>query len=262
MSELEAIFLGSGTSHGIPMIGCRCPVCTSTDPRDKRFRTCLAVRLPAETPTHGQVILIDMSPEFRLGALATGLERVDAILFTHGHADHIMGIDDIRRFNDIARRRIDCYSSADTVGILRRCFGYTDREFRNDGWPSLAFHEVAAPTNICGARVTPIHLLHGRQPILGFRMGQMAYCTDCSEIPSASEELLAGLDVLILDGLRISPHPTHFNLDGALREIERLRPKRAILTHIAHEIGHAAVSAKLPPNVELAYDSLRAKVAF
>ncbi len=257
MSDLTITFLGSGTSHGIPMIGCDCPVCHSSDPRDKRLRTSIAIELPSGPPTDGRVILIDTPPEFRLAALANNLRRVDAILFTHSHADHVVGLDDIRRFNEMAGRQIPAYGDPVSLAVIRRCFPYLDRPYMGDGWPSIAFNPIDKPAEVCGVTVTPVPLMHGRQQILGYRIGDFAYCTDCSAIPSSSADLLAGLDVLILDGLRITPHPTHFNLEQALTAAEMLKPRRTFLTHIAHQISHAAVSAKLPPGVALAYDGLK-----
>lgn len=254
---LELILLGSGTSQGIPMIGCRCPVCTSADPRDRRNRTCCAIRLPPGAPTAGRVILIDVPPEFRLAAIRDGLSRVDAVLLTHAHADHIMGLDDLRRYNDMQQAQIPCYAAADWLAIARRCFNYADHPFRRDGWPSLGFEVIDRPTTLCGATVTPIPLAHGSSTVLGYRIGQAAYCTDCSAIPDTSVPLLEGLDVLVLDALRYSPHSAHFNLPQALEAVDRLKPRRAYLTHIAHEVLHAKVSRGLPPGVELAYDGLR-----
>ncbi len=257
---MEILFLGSGTSHGVPMIACDCAVCTSDDPRDKRFRSSIAVLLPPSEPTSGRAIVIDVAPEFRLPATAHNLPRVDAVLLTHSHADHIMGIDDLRRYNDIAKKSIDCLGDAENITIARRCFAHADRPFLNDGWPSMAFQVIERPTEICGVTVTPIPLLHGRQKVLGYRIGDLAYCTDCSEIPPQSLPLLADLDLLVLDGLRYTPHPTHFNIEQALAAVAKIRPRRALLTHIAHQIGHARTSAELPANVQLAYDELRVRV--
>ncbi|KPK84679.1 MAG: hypothetical protein AMJ81_04990 [Phycisphaerae bacterium SM23_33] len=256
-NPIELIFLGTGTSHGVPMIGCHCPVCRSDDPRDRRNRASAAVRA-----ADGWVILIDAPPELRLAAVACGLERVDAICFTHAHADHIMGLDDVRRFNDISGATIDCYSDAGTRRRLREVFGYAEVSYEAAPTyrPSLRFGLIDSPRAICGLEVIPVPLLHGNQPVLGFRIGNMAYCTDCSEIPPASWDLLRGLELLVLDALRHTPHPTHFNLAGALEVVGRLRPGRTLLTHITHELGHRATSESLPENVALAFDGLRLAV--
>jgi phosphoribosyl 1,2-cyclic phosphate phosphodiesterase len=254
MCDLELLFLGSGTSHGVPMIGCQCGACTSSDPRDKRFRASVAVTLGG-----GEVILIDISPEFRLAAIAHQLPRVDALLLTHGHADHIMGLDDIRRYNNIGGGTIPCYGDAGTLEVVRRCFPYAVGPYNHPDRPSISLHEIAAPTEICGAAVQPVPLVHGRLPILGFRIGGMAYCTDCSAIEPAGRAMLAGLDLLVIDALRYTPHPTHMNVEETLAMIETLSPRRALLTHIAHEIRHAELEAKLPPHVRIAYDGLRVR---
>ena len=257
---MDILFLGSGTSHGIPMIGCDCPVCRSDDPRDRRFRASLAVQLPDWPPTDGRVILIDVSPEFRLAAVRDRLARVDAILFTHGHADHIMGLDDVRRYNRLGAA-IPCYADGPTLEKVRRCFGYAVTPYNaSPDRPSITLDLLTSPREICGVTVTPIPLHHGRAMIQGYRIGGLAYCTDCSGIPDESCALLAGLDVLVIDALRHRPHEAHFNLEQALAAVARIAPRRALLTHIAHEIGHAKTSAHLPAGVEIAYDGLRVPV--
>lgn len=255
--QTEIIFLGSGTSHGVPMIGCDCAVCRSEDPRDKRFRSSVALRLPAGPPTDGRVILIDAGPEFRLAAVANRLPRVDAVLLTHSHADHIMGMDDLRRYNNIMGRTIPCHGDEPTLEVLRNCFGYAVRPYENPDRPSFSLHRLDSPQTVAGTLVLPVPLVHGRRRIQGYRIGGLAYCTDCSEIPAEGRKLLEGLDVLVLGALRHTPHAAHFNLPQALAAIRDLAPRRAILTHIAHEFSHAATSRQLPANVSLAYDGLR-----
>ncbi len=250
---MELVFLGTGTSHGVPMIGCDCAVCRSDDPRDRRNRCSAALRLP-----DGGVILIDTPPELRLAALACGLDRVDAILFTHAHADHIMGLDDVRRFNDLSRRAIPCYGSEPTLRRLREVFGYAEIAYDSAPAyrPAVSFRLMESPMRVCGREVCPVPLLHGSEPVLGFRIAGLAYCTDCSVIPARSRRLLQGLEVLVLDALRHTPHPTHLDLKAALDVVADLRPRRALLTHITHHLPHRATAASLPENVAMAHDGM------
>ncbi len=249
-SGLTITVLGSGTSHGVPMIGCDCPVCTSADPRDKRTR-------PSITIGRGRtVLLVDTAPELRLQCLACGVTRVTAVLYTHYHVDHLAGLDDLRRFNWMQGGAIPCYGQPATLDRLRSMFPYV---FRPEGdypsaVPRLALHAIDGPIEIEGVVVTPIPLLHGRLPVLGFRVGNFAYCTDVSEIPRDSWRLLEGLEVLILDALRKRPHPTHFNLDQAVAHAEKIGAGRTFFTHIAHELGHEATNRELPAGMALAYD--------
>jgi len=254
--EVELVFLGTGTSHGVPMIACDCAVCRSADPRDRRNRASVGIRTP-----DGRVILIDTAPELRLSAVAFGIERADAILFTHAHADHIMGLDDVRRFNDVLGAALPCYGQPATLRRLREVFDYAEKPYAAAGAdrPSLRLEPIDAAREICGVEVVPVPLRHGTAEVLGFRIGGLAYCTDCSAIPAGSWDLLAGLDLLVLDALRHRPHPTHFNLAGALDVVRRLGPRRALLTHITHELPHAATDAGLPKGVGLAYDGLVAR---
>lgn len=247
---MRVILLGTGTSHGVPMIGCDCAVCTSTDPRDKRTRTSVIVR------TAGRSILIDTPPELRMQCLANDIRRVDAILYTHQHADHITGLDDLRRFNALQRTVLTCHANPHTAHVLQRMFPYA---FTTDpGYPSakpeLKLDEVDGRFEATGIPVTSIPLLHGKLPILGFRIGRFAYCTDCNSIPEASLDLLGGLDVLVLDALRVRPHPTHFNLEQAVEAARRIGARRTYFTHIAHEIGHADTNASLPDGMALGHD--------
>lgn len=234
------------------MIGCDCAVCTSKDPRDRRTRTSAVFELP------GGNVLIDTGPELRLQCVAHGIRRVDAILYTHHHADHVVGLDDVRRFNWLNRAAMPVYGNARTLENLRRMFPYAfvDDPDYPSAKPELRPRVVDGPFDVCGARIVPLPYLHGALPVLGFRVGTIAYCPDCSFIPDETRPLLAGLDVLILDALRRRPHPTHFNLEQAVAEAHRLGAKRTYFTHIAHELRHAETEAELPAGMYLAYDGL------
>jgi phosphoribosyl 1,2-cyclic phosphate phosphodiesterase len=247
---MKITILGSGTSTGVPMVGCHCPVCTSSDPKDRRTRASLLVE------HDGKFILIDTSPDLRSQALRTGIPRIDAVLFTHTHADHVNGIDDLRGYYLIHREVIPCYGTGETIEHISRCFGYIFAGAQ-DGWysPLLEPHEIVGPFEVFGLEIIPVPLVHGSAFTTGFRIGSTAYLTDCSLIPTDSLELLSGLDVLILDALRYTPHASHFNIDGALQVAEQLRPCRTILTHLTHEVA-CRDAEKLPQGVEFAYDGM------
>jgi phosphoribosyl 1,2-cyclic phosphate phosphodiesterase len=235
------------------MIGCDCDTCRSTDPHDKRWRASVYV----ETDD-GQALLIDAGPDIRAQSLAFNVRRVDAILFTHGHADHIMGLDDIRRFNAIQQRPMSCYGDAATLSDLRRTFFYVfdPSTPRGGGIPQLELFRIVGPFCIGRQEIVPVPIFHGQRPILGLRMGAFAYLTDCSKIPDESWPLLEGLDLLVLDALREKPHPTHFTLAEAVDVTRRIAPRRACFTHMCHNLRHADTCAQLPAGMELAYDGL------
>ncbi len=251
---LKVIVLGSGTSHGVPMIACDCAVCTSRDPRDKRTRPGIALQFDERT------ILVDTSPELRLQCLANDIRRVDAVLYTHHHIDHIAGLDDLRRFNWLQQAVLPCFGQAATLERLRTMFAYVfdGAEDYPSAKPRLTLHEIGpgATLDLFGRTIVPILLLHGRLPVLGFRIGRFAYCTDVSEIPNESWSLLKDLDVLILDALRTRPHPTHFNLEQAVEHAHRIGARQTYFTHIAHELGHEETNAKLPAGMALTHDGL------
>jgi phosphoribosyl 1,2-cyclic phosphate phosphodiesterase len=246
-------FLGTGTSHGVPMIGCTCAVCRSPDPRDRRWRPSVYLELP------GISVLVDTSTDLRSQALQFGVPRVDAILFTHSHADHVMGLDEVRRFNALQGAAIPCFADPSTAAEIRRTFAYifAPRTAVGGGLPMIDLFDVAGEFSLGRHVVTPVPLLHGRRLVLGYRVGGLAYLTDCSEIPEPSFPLLQGVDLLVIDALRDRPHPTHFTVSQALEVVERVRPARALFTHIAHDLPHAETCARLlPRGAELAYDGL------
>ncbi len=262
--SLKITLLGTGTSHGVPMIGCECAVCRSTDPHDTRTRPSILVELreegsPAVSAWAGDVrtILVDTSTDLRMQALTRGVKRVDAILFTHSHADHVMGLDEVRRFNVMKKGAMPCFGDAQTLGDLGRTFAYAfNGEHVGGGVPHLSFFRIGGPFALGGVEIVPVPVMHGPRPILGFRVGSFAYLTDCSGIPEASWPLLDGVKTLVLDALRDRPHPTHFSVTQALEVAARLSPDRTYFTHICHDLPHAATCARLPHGVELAYDGL------
>ena len=237
------------------MIGCNCPVCTSPDPHNSRTRC--SVYIEAENTR----ILIDTPPELRLQALREDINRVDAVLFTHAHADHLFGLDDVRRFNELSGKSMPCYGSAETHESIRRAFEYVFvRTQIGGGKPSLNLIDVDGPFDVDGVCVTPIPVLHGRLNVLGYRIGDFAYVTDCSYISEMSMNMLQNLDTLILGVLRPQPHETHFSLAEGIEVVETLKPNRAFFTHIAHKLDHEATNSILPPHIRLAYDGLKIKV--
>jgi len=247
-------FLGSGTSQGVPMIGCTCAVCQSPATEDKRFRPSIVV-----THDDGTQVLVDTTPDLRSQALAFGLTRVDAVVYTHSHADHIFGLDELRRF--IALRgggTLTVHGDGHTIHDLNRIFGYAfdSPPELGGGVPRLKPVVVDGPFDIAGTTWTPVPVLHGRRQIHGYRIGAFAYLTDCSAIPDPSWDLLEGLDVLVIDALRERPHPTHFSLSEAIVASRRCGARRTLFTHMCHDLGHAETNARLPEGMALAYDGL------
>src|SRR5579872_2577856 len=254
---MKITVLGSGTSVGVPTIGCHCDVCTSTDPRDQRLRPSILVSYD------GHNVLIDTTPDFRTQALRARIARLDAVVFTHSHADHIMGLDDVRPFNFRQSGQIPIYASPETMEAIQRCFRYIwDDRKRETYVPQLDRRILdGSPVDLFGVEFEPIPILHGTQTIYGFRFGAAAYLTDHSEIPPESMEKLRGLDVLFLDALRYKPHPTHSTVERSSKTVELLQPRRAFFTHICHDLGHERAESMLPPHVRLAYDGLELDVA-
>lgn len=265
--SLKVTLLGTGTSHGVPMIGCECAVCKSSDPRDCRTRPSILVEVvdavgasgpPSTSPARVRSVLVDTSTDLRQQALTHGVTSVDAILFTHSHADHIMGLDEVRRFNVMQRAPIPCFADARTLTELRRTFDYifSPAPTVGGGIPQVTLFRIAGPFTLGAIDVVPVPLLHGARPVLGFRFGTFAYLTDCNAIPDGSWPLLAGVRTLVIDALRERSHPTHFSVAEALVIADRLGPERTFFTHICHDLPHAATCARLPAGIELAYDGL------
>jgi phosphoribosyl 1,2-cyclic phosphate phosphodiesterase len=254
MPGFELTFLGTGTSNGVPMIGCQCPVCRSDDPRDHRMRTSAVVRDEAD----GRTYLIDTGPELRLQAIGAGLRHVDAVLVTHGHADHTAGLDDLRRFNEMQQARIPTYANEVAGTMLHERFAYAFADWLGfwGGKPELDLHVVDGPFRPFGTEIVPLPVHHGRLPILGYRFGPLAYLTDVKVIPPETMAALAGTEVLVINALRARPHPTHLSIEDALALIAEIGPREAWLTHLSHEVSHAEVDATLPEGVRLAYDGL------
>ncbi|HAK55670.1 MAG: MBL fold metallo-hydrolase [Vicinamibacterales bacterium] len=251
---MRVTFLGTGTSTGVPVVGCDCATCRSDDPRDRRWRPSLHIEL-----ADGTSVLVDAATDLRAQALRFGVDRVDAILFTHAHADHVLGLDEVRRYNHLQRATIPCYGDTRTLADIRRMFAYvfepTDQ--LGGGLPRLATFTIGGAFCLGRATVVPVPLWHGKRPILGFRVANFAYLTDCNAIPDASWPLLAGVDVLAIDALRTRPHSTHFSLDQAVEAATRVGASRTYFTHMCHDLPHAATCERLPSQMQLAYDGLR-----
>ncbi len=306
--SLELLFLGTGTSAGVPMIGCKCDVCHSTDPRDQRTRPSVLIRYPRNPdlvaddveapPPNTCQWLIDTAPEMRAQMIRHQIDHLDGVFFTHSHADHVFGLDDLRRFNAVMKTPLDIYTEQATLDRLRSMFYYIFEPHKNINQSFIAsliprLIEPGVSLDLHGATWTPLRLLHGKLPILGFRVdhvsqhdtqdrgdegagprsdhtaqpprrdalqprgsGSVAYCTDVSRIPPETYPLLEGLDILVIDALRYRHHPTHLTVDQALEIIDRIKPHRAYLTHIAHDIKHADLESRLPEHVFLAFDGL------
>ncbi len=253
---MKLTFLGTGTSQGIPIIACKCPVCLSTDKRDKRLRTSVFIEVD------GQNIVIDSGPDFRYQMLRAQVEKLDAILFTHEHKDHTAGLDDVRAFNWVNKKAVDIYAEERVQASLKQEFAYVFAEFRYPGIPQLNLWTVENKAfNINGTEVLPIRAKHFRLPVYGYRIEDLAYITDANYISKEEKEKMQGLKVLVVNALRKEKHLSHYTLSEALALIEELKPEVAYLTHFSHQLGfHEDISKELPENVFMAYDGLQIKI--
>lgn len=235
------------------MIGCECEVCRSTDPRDQRSRPSILIE------HEGTSVLVDTSTDLRQQCLRERVSRVDAVVYTHAHADHILGFDELRRFNVMSSQPMPIYADADTLAALRRTFSYAFEppDQLGGGVPQVTVHEITGTFPVGSLTFEPLALFHGRRPVLGFRVGRFAYLTDCNVIPEPTLLRLSGLDVLVLDALRHRPHPTHFSLEEAVAAAGTIRAARTYFTHMCHDLGHEATCAMLPDGMALAHDGLR-----
>jgi phosphoribosyl 1,2-cyclic phosphate phosphodiesterase len=256
--------LGSGTSMGVPTIGCDCAVCTSSDPHDRRTRPSIMVQWDDPDPAADsarRTVLIDTTPDFREQAIREHITRIDAIIYTHGHADHILGLDDVRPLSFprvTGGKKIPLYASDNTAQVLRSVFRYIfEADYKYGGLAQVELQPVNGPIEIFGAKFTPMPVLHGDVPIDAFRFGSAAYLTDFSTVPDETLAQLQGLDILFLDALRHHPHPTHSTVENSLTIVEQLKPRRTFFTHISHDLPHEATNAALPENVRLAHDGLK-----
>ena len=250
---MKVIILGTGTSQGIPIIGCKCKTCTSSNPKDKRLRTSAYIEVS------GLKLLIDTSVDFRQQMLSNGIDDLDAVLFTHHHVDHILGLDDLRQINQRYDKFIDLYGNKLTMDEIKTTFRYAfnDELIAHQAVPLINIHYIdSRKFEINGVEITPIKVIHGRLPIFGYRIGNFAYITDASEIPEEEQMKLQGLDVLILNALRERPHPTHLNIEQAVKLAEKLQSKETYFTHMTHEVLHDEVNKKLPANIKLGYDGM------
>ena len=245
--------LGSGTSMGVPTIGCDCAVCRSPDPRDRRTRPSVMVSY------NGRHVMIDSTPDFCEQALREKITQLDAVLYTHTHADHILGIDDLRHLTYHHKPgKLPLYATPRGCEFLRNMFRYIfEAEYKFGGLPQVDLQPIEGAVELFGARFEPLTVIHGEVPILGFRFGSAAYLTDHSEVPAETREKLHDLDILFLDALRYKPHPTHSTVGQSLEIVEEVKPKRAFFTHICHDLPHEATNGTLPPGVRLAFDGMK-----
>jgi len=250
--------LGSGTSMGVPTIGCDCAVCVSKDRRDRRTRPSVLISY-RDPNDNGRHVMIDSTPDFREQALRENIQQLDAVLYTHTHADHILGIDDLRPLTYLHKPgKMPLYATPHACDFLRNMFPYIFQPtYKFGGLPQVDLNPIEGPVELFGARFEPLTVIHGDTPILGFRFGSAAYLTDHSHVPAETIEKLRGLDVLFLDALRYIPHPTHSTVEQSLKIVETVKPRRTFFTHICHDLPHEATNAALPAGVQLAFDGMK-----
>ncbi|MDR4503986.1 MAG: MBL fold metallo-hydrolase [Candidatus Scalindua sp.] len=252
---MKITFLGTGTSYGVPMIGCECSVCISDNPKNSRTRSSILVSRREHN------ILIDAATELRIQCLINKVKRVDAVLLTHAHADHVLGLDDLRHFNIRQKKMIPVYGSQETLNQIEKMFSYAFEEtISNGSKPKFTLEFIEGSITISDLEIIPIDVMHGLEMVTGYRIDNVAYVTDVSHIPSDSMDKLRGLDLLILDALRIRPHEKHFNIEQALDIARELKPKKTLFTHIAHEVDYDLINGTLPSDIKLAYDGLTVEV--
>lgn len=253
---MKVTFLGTGTSQGIPLIGCKCVVCSSSDPKDKRLRVSVLIE------TGNNHFVIDTGPDFRQQMLRENVTKIDAVLFTHEHKDHIAGLDDIRAYNYILKRKMDIYASENVQNALKREFAYIFDESQYPGIPQLNLHTIEnTPFKIKEISIIPIRAYHFKMPVFGFRIGDFTYITDANLIPEKEKEKIKGSKVIVINALRREPHISHFTLQQAVELMHELKPAKAYFTHISHQLGlHEVVNKELPGFIELAYDGLQVMI--
>lgn len=260
---MKVVILGSGTSQGIPIVGCNCRTCTSKDPKDKRLRVSVFAETDIEINGKPLRILIDTSPDFRQQMLTHNVTDIDAVLYTHYHVDHIMGLDDIRQINQLHKKEVDVYANKETSERIRQTFSYIfdENTYKGGGIPRIKINEISDSSfSIYGQEVVPLIYHHGPTMVYGFRLGDFAYMTDCNYIPEKEFEKLKGLKVIVLDALRYKPHPTHFSIDEAVEAAKKIGANQTYFTHMTHDIVHEETNAKLPSGIELAYDGLEFEI--
>jgi phosphoribosyl 1,2-cyclic phosphate phosphodiesterase len=256
--------LGSGTSQGVPIIGCKCPACTSDNPKDKRLRVSAFIEIqPEENNGKSLKLLIDTTPDFRQQMLANNITDIDAVIYTHHHVDHILGMDDIRQINQLHKKPVDIYGNDFTINYIKRTFSYVfdTNTYKGGGIPNINTKVITSDKfQIKGMEIIPLEYDHGPTKVYGYRVGDFAYMTDCSFIPESEYPKLKNLKVLILDALRYRPHPTHFNIEQAIEAARHINAKQTYFTHITHDVLHDEANSKLPSNIQLAYDGLKFEI--